>query len=480
MHCEQLESPKGMCRASASSDLVFSRTALQVAVQSSFFVKPLVVEYPMRKWMVQGPIKQNAYRLWMIMIDVNHSKILETPVLMTRFSSRLKSPRPGSMQLATHLHHPFHAVFCGRRRHGDQSRLQHLGPQIFWGKTRKSATDFSGQIVLKILQASPFSHCFADIFWTELIFGLLVGMFIVAFWKSGWGRIINQGLVGVDPPLPSDLETEQNASEQHQDVPRSFNNDITTGIWVIAGYKTGQQPFANDLALAIWYMTTLPCCSIAKDGYNFANIKPWAAQLAQGRCKWHHLRLETRRHPVSRRRAPATPAELLGAERLPPPRLPAAEFPLKPMGVGSPKIWRSNEMKTSPVNRNELCSSFSIMVPHFSIIWNRCFYPMSPQKTPPRPLLLDLRTSTNDEKVTVGTRHFNSDLFAKDIPKGLPCFDDCWYLLIVDATASLLQLWNERIYSIINIYILVYIYIQVYIMHGGDEHPFTTYFVSVH
>ena len=65
------------------------------------------------------------------------SKILETPVLMTRFSSRLKSPRPGSMQLATHLHHPFHAVFCGRRRHGDQSRLQHLGPQIFWGKTRK-------------------------------------------------------------------------------------------------------------------------------------------------------------------------------------------------------------------------------------------------------------------------------------------------------------------------------------------------------
>ena len=43
--------------------------------------------------------------------------------------------------------------------------------------------------------------------------------------------------------------------------------------------------------------------------YNFANIKPWAAQLAQGRCKWHHLRLETRRHPVSRRRAPATPAK---------------------------------------------------------------------------------------------------------------------------------------------------------------------------
>ena len=51
--------------------------------------------------------------------------------------------------------------------------------------------------------------------------------------------------------------------------------------------------------------------------------------------------------------------EKLGAERLPPPRLPAAEFPLKPMGVGSPKIWRSNEMKTSPVNRNESCSSFS-------------------------------------------------------------------------------------------------------------------------
>ena len=49
---------KEMCRASASSDLVFSRTALQVAVQSSFFVKPLVVEYPMRKWM----------------IDVNHRK----------------------------------------------------------------------------------------------------------------------------------------------------------------------------------------------------------------------------------------------------------------------------------------------------------------------------------------------------------------------------------------------------------------------
>lgn len=142
MHCEQLESPKGMCRASASSDLVFSRTALQVAVQSSFFVKPLVVKYPMRKWMVQGPIKQNAYRLWMIMIDVNHSKILETPVLMTRFSSRLKSPRPGSMQLATHLHHPFHAVFCGRRRHGDQSRLQHLGPQIFGGKTRKAQRTF--------------------------------------------------------------------------------------------------------------------------------------------------------------------------------------------------------------------------------------------------------------------------------------------------------------------------------------------------
>lgn len=70
------------------------------------------------------------------------SKILETPVLMTRFSSRLKSPRPGSMQLATHLHHPFHAVFCGRRRHGDQSRLQHLGPQIFGGKTRKTRRIF--------------------------------------------------------------------------------------------------------------------------------------------------------------------------------------------------------------------------------------------------------------------------------------------------------------------------------------------------
>ena len=178
MHCEQLESPKGMCRASASSDLVFSRTALQVAVQSSFFVKPLVVKYPMRKWMVQGPIKQNAYRLWMIMIDVNHSNILETPVLMSRFSSRLQSPRPGSMQLATHLHHPFHAVFCGRRRHGDQSRLQHLGPQIFGGRLGRRDGLFD-PIVLKILQASPFSHCFADIFWTELIFGLLVGMFIV-------------------------------------------------------------------------------------------------------------------------------------------------------------------------------------------------------------------------------------------------------------------------------------------------------------
>ena len=70
------------------------------------------------------------------------SKILETPVLMTRFSSRLKSPRPGSMQLATHLHHPFHAVFCGRRRHGDQSRLQHLRPQIFGGKTRKTRRTF--------------------------------------------------------------------------------------------------------------------------------------------------------------------------------------------------------------------------------------------------------------------------------------------------------------------------------------------------
>ena len=70
------------------------------------------------------------------------SKILETPVLMTRFSSRLKSPRPGSMQLATHLHHPFRAVFCRRRRHGDQSRLQHLGPQIFLGKTRKARQIF--------------------------------------------------------------------------------------------------------------------------------------------------------------------------------------------------------------------------------------------------------------------------------------------------------------------------------------------------
>ena len=70
------------------------------------------------------------------------SKILETPVLMTRFSSRLKSPRPGSMQLAPHLHHPFHAVFCGRRRHGDQSRLQHLRPQIFGGKTRKTRRTF--------------------------------------------------------------------------------------------------------------------------------------------------------------------------------------------------------------------------------------------------------------------------------------------------------------------------------------------------
>ena len=175
---------------------------------------------------------------------------------MTRFSSRLKSPRPGSMQLATHLHHPFHAVFCGRRRHGDQSRLQHLGPQIFGGRLGRRDGLFD-PIVLKILQASPFSHCFADIFWTELIFGLLVGMFIVAFWKSGWGRIINQGLVGVDPPLPSDPETEQNASEQHQHVPRSFNNEITTGIWVIAGYKTGQQAFANGLALAIWYWQ--PC-----------------------------------------------------------------------------------------------------------------------------------------------------------------------------------------------------------------------------
>ena len=102
-----------------------------------------------------------------------------------------------------------------------------------------------------------------------------------------------------------------------------------------------------------------------------------------------------------------------------------------------------------------------IMLSHFSIIWNRCFYPMSPQKTPPRPLLLDLRTSTNDEKVIVGIRHF-SDLFA-DFPKGLPWFDDCWYLLIVDATALLLQLWNERIYSIINKYIYIYTCIYIYI-----------------
>jgi hypothetical protein len=58
-----------------------------------------------------------------------------------------------------------------------------LGPRFFGGRLGRG-DGFSGQIVLKI-QTSPFSHCFADIFWTELIFGLLVGMFIVAFWKSG-------------------------------------------------------------------------------------------------------------------------------------------------------------------------------------------------------------------------------------------------------------------------------------------------------
>ena len=169
--------------------------------------------------------------------------------------------------------------------------------------------------------------------------------------------------------------------------------------------------------------------------YNFANIKPWAAQLAQGRCKWHHLRLETRRHPVSRRRAPATPAKNSAPKGYRHPGYPQRSFRWNQWGLVLQRY--EGVMKWRPAN-NELCSSFSIMVPHFSInIWNRCFYPMSPQKTPPRPLLLDLRTSTNDEKVTVGTRHFNSDLFAKDFPKSLPWFDDCWYLLIVDATASL-------------------------------------------
>ena len=155
MHCEQLESPKGMCRASASSDLVFSRTALQVAVQSSFFVKPLVVKYPMRKWMVQGPIKQNAYRLWMIMIDVNHSNILETPVLMSRFSSRLQSPRPGSMQLATHLHHPFHAVFCKTPSWRPKQIATPSAPD-FWGEDSEDATDF----LIKLSSKSSKRHLF--------------------------------------------------------------------------------------------------------------------------------------------------------------------------------------------------------------------------------------------------------------------------------------------------------------------------------
>ena len=220
-----------------------------------------------------------------------------------------------------------------------------FGPRFLGGRLGRRDGLFD-QIVLKILQASPLLHCFADIFWTELIFGLLVGMFIVAFWKSGWGRIINQGLVGVDPPLPSDPETEQNASEQHQHVPRSFNNEITTGIWVIAGYKTGQQPFANNLALAIWYMTTLPCCSIAKDAITSQTSNP---ELPSSRKPLQMASSTARNSKTSsiETQGSSNSCEKLGAERLPPPRLPAAEFPLKPMGVGSPKIWRSNEMKTS-------------------------------------------------------------------------------------------------------------------------------------
>jgi hypothetical protein len=54
-----------------------------------------------------------------------------------------------------------------------------LGPRFFGGRLGRR-DGCSDQIFLKILQASPFSHCFADIFWTELIFGLLVGMFMVA------------------------------------------------------------------------------------------------------------------------------------------------------------------------------------------------------------------------------------------------------------------------------------------------------------
>ena len=69
------------------------------------------------------------------------SKILETPVLMTRFSSRLKSPRPGSMQLATHLHHPFHAVFCKTPSWRPKQIATPWAPD-FLGEDSEEATDF--------------------------------------------------------------------------------------------------------------------------------------------------------------------------------------------------------------------------------------------------------------------------------------------------------------------------------------------------
>lgn len=191
--------------------------------------------------------------------------------------------------------------------------------------------------------------------------------------------------------------------------------------------------------------------------YNFANIKPWAAQLAQGRCKWHHLRLETRRHPVSRRRAPATPAKNSAPSRLPPPRRPAAEFPLKPMGVGSPKIWRSNEMKTSEQRIMFIIfhHGSSFFYQHLeSLFLSHVASKDSAQTFASGPENIDER-----RKGHCGNSSFQQWPFRQRFPER---FALVWWLLIsVDCwchgfAAATLK-WGD-----------------LEKMHGGDEHPFTS------
>ena len=152
--------------------------------------------------------------------------------------------------------------------------------------------------------------------------------------------------------------------------------------------------------------------------------------------------------------------EKLGAERLPPPRLPAAEFPLKPMGVGVMK-WRPVQW-TETNHVHHFHHAFSFFYHLESLFLSHVASKDSAQTFASGPENIDERRKGHcgNSSFQWPFRRF-PERFA--LVWWLLISIDCWCHGFVAATLK----WEDLFY---------YIYILVYIMHGGDEHPFTTFF----